>query len=265
MFAIFLRYRQLQMTQLVHKKDITISAHLADYNGKLFISSMCDIFSEISVEHTIKLNVDLTTLGKQGLTWMLHRLHFCIDEMPGEGETISMTTTPSGIDRLFSLRSYRMNDKTGRELVTAQSEWMVIDIERRRPVRPIQTLIDLYRRVVTPDDLPKANLSIKEIPADMKPVRNYVATFDDIDFNGHVTQASYMRWITNSLKFDFHKEYQMREAEVIYEHEVLPEATVVAWISLRETNNGVEAYHKLTSEDEAITHCVAQTIWRKTL
>ena len=47
---------------------------------------------------------------------------------------MTLETWPSGIDRLFAIRDFRM--VAGEEvLLRATSEWMVIDVNRRRPVR----------------------------------------------------------------------------------------------------------------------------------
>ena len=156
---------------------------------------------------------------------MLHRLHIQVFKMPHKEEDVVIETWPSGIDRLFALRDYRMMRQDGEVLVNATSEWMLIDLMRRRPLRQTEKVVEMS----TSHQIEKLRmaplLQEQDRAVQMKEARLFTATFDNIDFNGHVTQASYMRWLTNSLPFEFLKNHVLTEVEVVYEHEIMPDST----------------------------------------
>ena len=117
-----------------YSEEIGIRGHYTDLEGRLIMKSLCDLFNDVANVQTYALKIDVPTLNEQGLTWMLHKLHILINRMPEQGENVMLETWPSGIDRLFAIRDFRM--VAGEEvLLRATSEWMVIDVNRRRPVR----------------------------------------------------------------------------------------------------------------------------------
>ena len=116
-----------------YAEKVKIYNHYTNYKGRLFVKTLCDLFNDAAEVQTELYKVDVDTLNAQGFTWMLHRLHILLHKMPLKEEIVTIETWPSGIDRLFALRDYRMFREDGEELVRATSEWMYIDMNRRRP------------------------------------------------------------------------------------------------------------------------------------
>lgn len=242
---------------------IPVFTHDADCYGNIKTRRLSQLVSDVATMHTKVLHVDRDTMLKDGITWMLHSVYMKIEKMPRSGDVMEIDTYPCGIERLFALRCFDIRDKEGDCLVRMSSRWMQIDVERRRPIRPTSVIVALNEGLSLPENMTTGCVDAKNFPADVNEVRRFVATFDNIDFNGHVTQSSYMKWMTDSLTFGFYKEHVLCEAEVIYEHEIMPEADVVAWIKVVEDGDEVVAYHKLTSADGTIEHCLGRTVWKK--
>lgn len=244
------------------RRIMNIEIHNTNYKEQTTAHLICDLFSDIAQQHTKILGVDVATLNRQGYTWMLHKLHIIFNRMPHLGEQIEILTHPAGIDKLFSQRCYRISvADTKEELIKASSDWMIIDIERRRPIRPTERLIEINANLRLPDDMPRNTFDKKDLPKNFNEAQHFTATFDNIDFNGHVTQASYMQWISNSLSFEFHKQHSLKEIEIIYEHEILPEAEIISLVNIENSNGQTTIWHKLVSPDNQIEHCYARSIW----
>ncbi|MCC8173054.1 MAG: acyl-ACP thioesterase [Odoribacter sp.] len=246
-----------------HCEKIKIYDHYTNYKGRLFVKILCDLFNDMAEGQTKQLGFDVDTLNKQGQTWMLHRLHIHISKMPQSREEVIIETWPSGIERLFALRDYQMLRENGEILLQATSEWMLIDLNKRRPLRPTPTIIEMS----TSHNIPKITipsiLDEKEIGEDIHEGRNFTATFDNIDFNGHVTQASYMRWITNALSFEFLKNHILVEVEVLYKHEIMPDSDIFSYYQIKQEGETTEMVHLITDKEKKIEHCVAKTIWQE--
>lgn len=251
----------MEVTKYIEK--VKIFNHYTNYKGRLFVKTLCDLFNDTAEVQTELYGVDVATLNAEGMTWMLHRLHIQLNKMPHQNEEVYIETWPSGIDRLFALRDYRMYRADGEELVRATSEWMYIDLERRRPVRLSEKVISMS----TGHGIPRLELAPilheKEFQMEAQGGRQFVATFDNIDFNGHVTQASYMRWITNSLPFEFLKEHVLTDVEVIYAHEIMPDSTIYSAYSRSEEEETVTVLHQVKNEAGDLNHCIAKTVWEK--
>ena len=79
-----------------------------------------------------------------------------------------------------------------------------------------------------------------------------------------MTQASYVRWITNSLPFEFLKKHVLTEIEVIYAHEIMPDSRIHSAYRMEERGeNEVVVWHELKDEADHLTHCQAKTVWKK--
>ena len=91
-----------------YSEEIDIRGHYTDLEGRLIMKSLCDLFNDVANVQTYALKIDVPTLNEQGLTWMLHKLHILINRMPEQGENVTLETWPSGIDRLFAIRDFRM-------------------------------------------------------------------------------------------------------------------------------------------------------------
>lgn len=246
-----------------YSEEIKIRGHYTDLQGRLIVKSLCDLFNDVANGQTLLLGFDVPTLNAQGLTWMLHKLHIVVNRLPREGETVTLETWPSGIDRLFALRDFCMYAGEGEVLLRATSEWMVIDVNRRRPVRLPACVTDNAASCVDVVRDIAFELDTKKMPEEYENARHFTATYDNIDFNKHVTQASYVRWVTNSLSYDFLKEHELRELEIVYEHEVLPDSNVNAENHVTGDDTEVRVYHRVRNEAGDKAHCYAVSTWGK--
>jgi acyl-ACP thioesterase len=246
---------------LKHEKRITVHGHLTDFHGRLGVKTLCALFNDVANEQTLVLGVDVETFHRQGITWMLHRLGLRVSRLPSQGEEVIIETWPSGADRLFAFRDFAVVTPSGELLARATSEWMVIDLERRRPVRLPATVLAMapYYEGVTREMV--FQLPLVEMPAEVSGRRRFVASYDTIDFNRHVTQASYVGWVTNALPFDFLSRHVLRELEVLYEREVLPDSEVDSLYLVEEHAAGLRVTHRVEAPVGGATHCLARSVW----
>lgn len=258
---------------LVYGEPIRIYTHCTNSKERLHIRTMCDFFNDVAEQHTRLEGVDVPVLNRQGLTWMLRRIHIRVPDMPKKEEEIWLRTWCSGVDGLFVNRDYEMLTE-GRVRAHAHSEWMLIDVEKRRPARPTPFMVEEAARCTQPA-WPYNSLFDKaerrgriEMPAAPPFAEGaFKARFDDIDFNGHVTQASHVQWMMDSLSFEFMKTHTLREIEIIYEKEIPPAAAVevrsfseaaAAWGE----SGGVRLSHWVLN-GEGQPHSVARSVWQK--
>ncbi|MDR1414365.1 MAG: acyl-ACP thioesterase [Odoribacteraceae bacterium] len=253
---------------LKHEKTITICNHHADIRGTLGVKTLCDLFNDVANEQTTALGVDVDTFNAAGITWMLHRIRLLLPRLPARGQQITIATWPSGADRLFAFRDFAVRDTSGELLVRATSEWMVIDLHRRRPVRlPASVLAMAATHEGVTRELgftlsPKGDTTAPLSTATTGR-RRFVASYDTIDFNRHVTQASYVGWVAHALPFDFLNTHLLEEMEVLYEREILPDSEVHSIYRLEERDEKTHISHQVTDTTEQQTHCIARSVWRR--
>jgi acyl-ACP thioesterase len=103
------------------------------------------------------------------------------------------------------MRDYDIHDKDNIPVVSARSAWLIVDIERRRPLRP-QSLMDTLPQNEGLDAFaPDANGAAAITEHNDLRLATYPqaaerkALYTDIDYNGHVNNVSYIKWIEDAL------------------------------------------------------------------
>lgn len=253
--------------QEIYTEDVRIEEYYTDYQGKLQIKWLSDILSYMAGKHSVLGGVSVNDLNEFGQTWMLLRLHLVIDKMPSKCDKVKVNTWSATTERLFAVRDFQIVDDNGSEIIYGDSRWMIVDVERRRPVRLNELVIqgtEYTAKKIGHRDIPSI-LNERNIPNNLSECKAFYATYSNIDFNGHVTQSSYVRWITDALSFDFLTKHELKEIEVAYEHEVLPDTHVMSTYEVLadSVENHAVILHKLISEDGSVVHCTAKTIWSK--
>jgi medium-chain acyl-[acyl-carrier-protein] hydrolase len=179
----------LQTSFRVHNYDV-------DAFGYLSPRSLAGFFQEAAARSADTLGFGLTDLNRRGLTWVLVREQFELDEPIRTGDVVSVETWPSGVTRRAALRDFRIL-KNDHEMGRALTSWLVLDLASRRPVRPQDVLPEAIH-VEMGHVLPVSSESLP-MPEAAAVERKFEVRFSDIDANLHVTNASYVEWAMEAI------------------------------------------------------------------
>jgi acyl-ACP thioesterase len=133
----------------------------------------------------------MTELG-QG--WILSRISVLMERRPRQEELVTVRTWPRGWEKLFAIRDFDIRDAADTPIVRARSCWLIVDIERRRPLRPQATMEKLPLNPGL-DALPGGGSGLDALVAAAEKAGERRAAYSDIDFNGHMNNARYVEWI----------------------------------------------------------------------
>jgi acyl-ACP thioesterase len=149
---------------------------------------------DAAAQHADQMGFSVLSLQKEGRAWVLSRLRLKMERFPAWRDLITVQTWASGLDRLFAYRDYLVLSTQGQTLGRADSSWVLMDLESRRPVRMPEgferfVVSDLTRSIPgRPGRLPISCLS------EMK--RSTILVLpEDTDFNQHVNHARYVEWM----------------------------------------------------------------------
>jgi acyl-ACP thioesterase len=166
------------------------------------VRALCNYLQEAASLHAARLGFSAAAMRAEGHAWVLTHLHVQIDRMPRWAETVTVTTWPSGTERLYATRDFVVTtDAADAPVACATSAWLVIDVERRRPTR-LPAAIDDVALPDRADALPHAfdDLAVPD-PGAEAPMHtaSFQAGYDDLDPNGHVNNARYAAWAVEPL------------------------------------------------------------------
>lgn len=230
----------------MYSEDFTIRASEIDLSGKATLASLAGLMQEIAGNHASTLNFDITDLQKRNLTWVLHRLDIKMKEYPRWRDKITIETWPNAGDSLRAYRDYRILAEDGRLLGVALSYWMIINMETRRPSRIPKEILELrlgdYDHVLDiKKDRPRASDG-----SDLD--KMFFVRKADLDMNGHVNNARYLEWITETLP---EKNISaIKRADILFMKETGPGDEIVSHVVMSE--NGESDHRLLNRDDEVI-------------
>ena len=204
----------------------------------------------IADTHAEKLGVGRTFLLKNTLAWVV--THYLVDivELPHENEELQFITWPSVADALRTVRDFEIRGSDGRIMVRATSQWVLIDMERRRPV----VLADKLPADILVGERALDRKFDKFPDFDAKKIHVMKCRFDDIDVNQHINNAVYAVWATESVGYTYRNEHKLCGIELNYKKEINPETPEV-FVDVKIDGN--TSYHKIrsTDTDHAIVIC----------
>lgn len=211
----------------IWKEDFRVRSYETDPTGRASVPSICNYLQEVAGNHAFRLGVAVDQLQEEHLTWVLTRLRVNVDHYPRWRDQIVVETWPSGVDGLIATRDFLLLDSAGRRLARATSGWMMIDMERRRPVR----MPEIITSLVTPDrERAMADLSarLSEPPTAETGSGPISVRYSDLDVNGHVNNVRYLDWALESMAIELLQSSAIRELEVHFRAEaVLGDAVIV--------------------------------------
>lgn len=173
--------------------------------------------------HAEMLGCGRTFLTEHNMAWVV--THYLVDilELPREGEELTFTTWPSMKELLRATRDFEIHGADGRLMVRATSQWVLIDMATRRPVRLDDAVPALVQSGARAWD--RIFCKFPEFTPDKTHV--FKCRFDDIDVNQHINNAVYAVWATESVGYAYRNAHKLRCIELNFKKEINPDTPQV--------------------------------------
>ena len=185
-----------------HKKSYIISSFEVDVKAKLRLHSLFNLFQDIADEHAEKIGVGYSFCKANGVGWVGGAYEVQINRLPDWGEEITIETWPSASTAATAIRDFKVTDKAGEILISATSQWVLIDIARLRPL-PIAKHLPHYE--VIPERILDSNFAKIPAPVGEAQTLSFPVHADDIDLNDHVNNALYPTWALDGFSEEYLK------------------------------------------------------------
>jgi acyl-ACP thioesterase len=216
----------------VWSENCMVRFNAIDKSDLMTLDAAFNFFQEAAISHAENLDVGREAMAQTGQVWILSRMSVVVDRRPKYGETVTVRTWPRGGEKLFALRDFDIRDAQGIPAIRARSCWIIIDIEKRRPLRP-QSIMDALPQNEGQDAL-SAAVNLEKHPSLQKTAERQ-ALYTDVDYNGHVNNVSYIRWIEDTLDPSLLEQAQRMRLDINYLNEVLSGEAIGIWSAGIET------------------------------
>lgn len=182
----------------LYRETFTIRTAEAGPSGRARLSTLCHLLQEAAGNHAEQLGVGMIELRESGRAWVLHRLQLEIERYPRRGSVVTVHTWPSGGDGIRALRDFEMKSEGGETLLRGLSHWLMIDLERRRPVR-IPEEIMRYARESEGHVLPRPDGGLPSLSAEESGGMRFRVRRSDLDLNEHLNNVRYLEWMQEAV------------------------------------------------------------------
>jgi len=240
------------------REPLTVHSYVVDAFGALSVPALAGFLGEAAGRHADALGVGVEALMARGLTWVLGRQRIEVTAPSRLGERLEVETWPSGIDRVVALRDFVVRGADGAERVRAISQWIVMDLATRRPVRP-HTVLDARFSAAVPHAVEFSEGKLPEV-ATRDGERRFHIRYADIDRNLHVNNGSYLTWAIEAMP----REVWERDRLAALEVQFLAECRLGSTILSRVAPAGPDAYsHAIVREEDGRELARLATRWTR--
>jgi len=247
------------MKRKYFQRKFDIRTYECDFKGQLHPLALFNFMQELASTHADRLGFSVQKLMQQKMTWVLSRLHLKINKPLRWGETLTGRTWPSGRVGKYALRDFQFFNHTGETTAVGTSSWMVIDLEKRQPLKLDQLFtsdVSLKKRALA-DDFP----ALPEIDNSENQCK-FAVRFSDLDLNRHVNHVSYIAWALESLPEPVLFRHYPMEVEVSYRKEVFLGDQVICKLQQIQGTESLSYIHQLFLEKNGQEIARLRTQWK---
>lgn len=239
----------------IFEHELPVRYHELDCHGNVSPVALLNYLQDTAGLHAARLGISVADLHKQGLTWVLSRIHLIVSRYPRARENVTIRTWPSSRAGLFVCREFELTAADGSAIGRATTSWAVIKIANHRPVRlegnlppyplhPQRAIDDDF--VTLPDfpDTPTAELPFRVLRG-------------DLDSNHHVNNAIFAGWALETIP-DQIAAGTLTELEIAFRAEALYGQTVRSRCAVTEAGL---CLHQIVNEQDNRELARLRTRW----
>jgi acyl-ACP thioesterase len=194
-----------------------------DCNKSASLYALMKLFSEIAGEDYERRGLGYARLGERGQAVLISKLRLRVFRMPAHIEKTRTATWERGTRGPYFLRDFEMQAEDGTRLITACSQWFLVDVLSREVLRPAALTGGNRQLDSRRADCPECEkLKLREA---MPLLGRRPVYFSDLDANGHVNNAVYGRIAVDFLP-EAYRQRALKGASLVFTRETRPGETL---------------------------------------
>ncbi len=202
--------------QQPNKYTYKIAARELDFARRPTLAAIIDHVLTAAGDDADRNGFGVRNLEGNNWSWVLSR--FCMDiiEYPAAYSELEVTTWVSEIGRLMTTRNFTVTDGNGKPLLSAISNWAMIDMTTRKAVdlsaKP--EYADYICTLPSPTAMP-ARLGALTCPS----ATTHRVAYSDLDFNRHTNTIRYIELMADLLPLESHESLTPSRIDMNFLHE----------------------------------------------
>ncbi|MCR9249072.1 MAG: thioesterase [bacterium] len=219
-----------------------IRANEVDSTGYATFPALLNLMQDVAWNNSQRLGYSVYHLLEKGFTWVVSRYQFEIFNYPKHFDNVIVRSWPSSRGRLYTSRDYEILDEDRNVLISGTSLWVVLDINKRRPI-PIPPF---FQELKFPDDISRKEIDKSKIPEAKEESSVIKVRFQDIDMNNHTNNANYVSWVVEDLYNTIGEIRKPLYVDITFKGESVKGEMLQTFIDLMSNN---ESIHRIVSQN----------------
>ncbi|MDY0132310.1 MAG: thioesterase [Desulforegulaceae bacterium] len=197
----------------VFEEDFRVLYSDVDFKGQIKAVKILNLCQDIASRHSYQLGLSALHLGEKGKIWVVHRYELEFKKRPFWDEVFKIRTWRYPFKKLYEMRRFDFLDSNNDVFVKGLCSWVIVDKKTKRPSRLDRTIEEKF--CFEPKN---PEVFAAEIKSPLNPVlkSEFKALRDDIDFNNHVNNTSYLKWAKECIDEDDFKNKNLKKIEILY-------------------------------------------------
>ncbi|MCC3669354.1 acyl-[acyl-carrier-protein] thioesterase [Terrisporobacter mayombei] len=185
------------------------------------------IMEDVAGLHSASVGYGVLDIETKKRVWILLDWKMKVIKRPKYNDDIKAETWSRKVERLYAYRDFQLKDKEGNIIAIGTSRWILIDTDRKRPVKLTADIADLYESETDKSVFPEQIEDIKCENYLFK--KDYYIQRRDIDINEHMHNLNYLDMAYEILPEDVYKNKVFDNIRIVYKKEILYGEKVVCY------------------------------------
>ncbi len=173
-----------------------IKSYESDKTAALSISSLFLFLQECAWENAMENGFGYEFMEQENSFWVLSRVKLLVEYWPKWKDEIQIKTWPRGTEGLYAIRDFEVTSDN-MVIVRVSSSWLILDKASRRPRK--LSYFDFAQGNFPKEKAMDGEIEKVALPKEIHLVHQRQVYSSDIDVNGHVNNATYVRWISDAF------------------------------------------------------------------
>jgi medium-chain acyl-[acyl-carrier-protein] hydrolase len=242
------------------EKEFDLRYFEMDKYGCASPTTIITLLQEAAADHCFSINHGLYDLYNQNIGWILLSGFLQMERYPLYKEKIIVRTWLSNYTTIKGQRENIIYDGQRRVIGRAKGLWLFFDIERRRPIRIFDDIMEKWNCFEEESVSCDINKKIEAVVSAAYKKSFSVCRYD-LDSNRHVNNLKYIQWLLEIIPDEIMDNYNLHSIEGRYIKEAQYGHSVES-LATRE-NEPHKFIHTIRDVEDNNICANGRTVWRK--
>jgi acyl-ACP thioesterase len=245
-----------------YAKEYEIHYYQIDKTQKATALALVSLLEDTALSHSQAIGLGIEELRAKRIVWLLNSWNIIIDKYPKWYDRISIENWMTHMEHFYATTDSYIKNANGEIIARASILWILMSIERKRPIRVPLEFSELYGME-----------SEKAIAHPFRPIEgvngpetegSYLVRRSDIDTNEHVNNSRYIEWALEQVPTNVYDQCRLYSLEVKYKRETTLGNRIYSCCKpFKKEDERCVYLHSILSEDRNTEFAVAKTVWVK--